>query len=255
VTVAHQAPVAPVQTALHRLAPEIKVAAVIVFVVSEALVPRGVWWPYTVDLVLLAAVAIWTRASLRLLGGRLLVELPFVAFVILLPFVSRGPDLRVLGVSLSRAGLILAGSIACKATLAVIATGLLAATTSPAAIVAGLGRLRVPSIVTSIAALALRYVQLAFEDLRRARRARIARGDDPRWLWQARATVRGFGGLAARSLGRGERVHAAMLARGFEGRVPVLTLATQGSTAAWVVATAALAPALAATALAIGGMR
>ena len=166
--------------------------------------------------------------SPALLGSRLLVELPFVAFVVLLPFVGRGPDVDVLGVSMSRAGLILAGSIVCKATLAVLATGMLAATTSPAAIVGGLGRLRVPAIVTSIAALALRYVQLAFEDLARSKRARIARGDDPRWLWQARATARGFGGLAARSLARGERVHAAMLARGFDGRVPVLTLSAAG---------------------------
>jgi cobalt/nickel transport system permease protein len=255
VTVAHQAPAPPVETALHRLAPEVKVAAVIVFVVSEALVPRGVWWPYAVDLALLAVIALWARVPPALLGNRLLVELPFVAFVVLLPFVSRGPEVDFLGIALSRPGLVLAGSIVCKATLAVLATGVLAAITSPAAIVGGLGRLRVPAIVTSIAALALRYVQLAFEDLRRARQARLARGDDPRWLWQARATARGFGGMAARSLARGERVHAAMLARGFEGRVPVLTLSARGTTLAWAAAAAALAPALAATGFAIGGLR
>ena len=252
---AHQAPAPPVQTALHRLAPEIKVAAVIAFVVSEALVPRGVWWPYAIDLGLVAIVAVWARMSPAFVGTRLLVELPFVAFVVLLPFVGRGPNVYLLGVSLSRAGLILAGSIVCKATLAVLATGVLAATTSPAAIVGGLGRLRVPAIVTSIAALALRYLQVGFEDLARGKRARIARGDDPRWLWQARANVRGFGGLAARSLARGERVHTAMLARGFEGRVPVLTLSAQGTSVAWAVAAMALAPVLTATALALGGMR
>jgi cobalt/nickel transport system permease protein len=255
VTVAHQAPAPPVQTALHRLAPEVKVAAVIVFVVSEALVPRGVWWPFALDLALLGAVAIWARAPIRLLGSRLLVELPFVAFVILLPFVSRGPDVNVLGASLSRPGLILAGSIVCKATLAVLATGVLAATTPPAGIVAGLSRLRVPAIVTSVAALALRYVQLAIDDVGRARRARLARGDDPRWLWQARATARGIGGLAARSLWRGERVYAAMLARGFDGRLPVLTLSPEGSPASWALAVAALLPVLAATGIAIGGIR
>ena len=74
-------------------------------------------------------------------------------------------------------------------------------------------------------------------------------------MWQARATARGFGGLAARSLARGERVHAAMLARGFDGRMPVLTLSPQGTTVAWTVAAIALLPALAATIFAIGGMR
>ena len=55
---AHRTPAPPVQTTLHRLAPEVKVAAVIVFVVSEALVPRGVWWPYAIDAALLAGVAV-----------------------------------------------------------------------------------------------------------------------------------------------------------------------------------------------------
>lgn len=251
----HQAPPAPVQTSLHVLAPEVKVAAAIAFVISVALVPRGVWWPYAVDLALLVALAGWARTSFGLLARRLLVELPFILFVVLLPFVTRGGTVNVLGLSLSRSGLTIAGAIAAKATLAVLATGVLAATTPAAEIVAGLGRLRVPAIVTAVAALAIRYLQLAVEDLDRARRARIARGDDPRWLWQARATARGIGGLAARSLARGERVHGAMLARGFEGHIPVLGLAPAASDLAWAAATAAVIPAVAATALAIGGIR
>lgn len=253
-TLAHQAPAPAVQTALHRLAPEVKVAAVAVFVISVALVPRGVWWPFAIDLALLAVVAAWARAPLSLLATRLLVELPFVLFVVLLPFVSKAPYVHALGVRMSQPGLTLAGAIVCKATLAVLATGVLAATTTPAAIVAGLGRLRVPAVITGVAALALRYVQLAFEDVGRARRARIARGDDPRWLWQARATARGVGGLAARSLARGERVHSAMLARGFDGHVPVIALSPAAPAYAWVGAAAVVLPALAATVLTVGGM-
>jgi cobalt/nickel transport system permease protein len=187
-------------------------------------------------------------------AARLLVELPFIAFVVVLPFVSRGPDTQVLGLGLSTAGLTTAGAIACKATLAVLGTGVLAASTSPAAIVAGLGRLRTPALITGVAALAIRYVQLAVEDVTRARRARIARGDDPRWLWQARATVRGIGGLAARSLARGERVHSAMLARGFDGRLPVIAFTPTAGRTAWLAASAAVLPAIGATALAFGGL-
>ena len=50
--------------------------------------------------------------------------------------------------------------------------------------------------------------------------ARIARGDDPRWLWQARTAARCVGALAVRCVQRGERVHVAMLARGYDGRMP-----------------------------------
>jgi cobalt/nickel transport system permease protein len=162
---------------------------------------------------------------------------------------------HVLGISMAHEGLSAAGEILAKATLAVLATGVLGATTPPAAIVAGLGRLRVPALLTGVAALAIRYLQLVLDDLGRARRARIARGDDPRWLWQARATARGAGGLAARSLARGERVHIAMLARGFDGRLPVLALAPPATVGAWVAALTAVLPAVAASAVAAGGLR
>jgi len=255
VSLAHQAPPAPVCTALHRLPPEAKVAATLAFVLAVALVPRGVWWPYAIDLALLAATASWSRASLPALGGRLAVEIPFIAFVLALPLLARGPDVHPLGVPLSRGGLEIAGAIVVKATLAVLATGVLSASTSPAQIVAGLGRLRVPAVMTAVAALAIRYLQGALDDLQRARSARVARGDDPRWWWQARATARGAGGLAARSLARGERVHVAMLARGFDGRIPVVALAPRAGRRSWAAAAGAVLPAAAASALAAGGLR
>ena len=49
------------------------------------------------------------------------------------------------------------------------------------------------------------------------RRARLSRGHDPRFLWQVGATARGVGALFVRSYERGERVHLAMLSRGFDG--------------------------------------
>jgi cobalt/nickel transport system permease protein len=45
--------------------------------------------------------------------------------------------------------------------------------------------------------------------------ARIARGDDPRWIWQVRALARTAGALFVRAYERGERVYIAMLARGY----------------------------------------
>ena len=53
--------------------------------------------------------------------------------------------------------------------------------------------------------------------------ARESRGHDPRWIWQARAVASSAGALFIRSYERGERVHLAMLSRGFAGSMPVLT--------------------------------
>ena len=50
--------------------------------------------------------------------------------------------------------------------------------------------------------------------------AMTARGYDPRWISQARPIASSAGALFVRSYERGERVHAAMLARGFTGEMP-----------------------------------
>ena len=83
-------------------------------------------------------------------------------------------------------------------------------------------RLRVPTTITTIATLMLRYFDVIVGEARRMRIARIARGHDPRLLWQAGATARGVGTLFLRSYERGERVHLAMLSRGWNGEMPVL---------------------------------
>ncbi|HEV3001597.1 MAG TPA: cobalt ECF transporter T component CbiQ [Solirubrobacteraceae bacterium] len=239
-----------VETFAHRAAPEVKVAATIAFVVAVALVPGGSFWPYAVDAALLLTVAAVTRTPPGLMGQRLVIEVPFILFIVLLPFVGGGETTDVLGLALSTDGLQAAGHIAAKATLAVQATGILMATTQPAAILAGCERLRVPRQLTAIAGFALRYLQVVLAELRRMQAARVARGDDPRWLWQARAVAQSAGALTVRCFERGERVHGAMLARGFEGSMPDVVLSERGTRAAWALALALPVPAVLATLLA-----
>ena len=217
--------VATVETPLHRAPAECKVLATILFVVAVALVRRGeVVWPYAVDAALLAAVAVAARTPLSLLVRRLVIEVPFVVFVLVLPFATAS----------FQDGLWLAFGILAKATLAVLATGVLAWTTLAPEILRGAERLRAPRTLIAIAGFALRYLQVLLDELRRMRLARVQRGDDPRWLWQARGTGRTVGALVVRTFERGERVHVAMLARGYDGRMPALDLSPAASPLAWV---------------------
>ena len=85
----------------------------------------------------------------------------------------------------------------------------------------GLHRLRVPHLVVAIAGFTVRYAEVSSGDLQRRRIARLARGDDPRWLWQARSLAAGAGTVFVRAFERGERVHLAMLARGHDPNVPM----------------------------------
>ena len=109
--------VGPVETAVHRLAPQCKVAALLAFVVAVALVPHGHAWPYAVDAALLAAVAIGSRTPPSLLARRLVVEIPFVLFVL----VRR--DGAQVGHAHPRTAIVAATATAGRASAAAHATG------------------------------------------------------------------------------------------------------------------------------------
>lgn len=220
---------------IHRLAAEVKVAAALGFVLAVAVTPREVVWALAVDAAALVAVSVLARVPLRFLLVRLLVAAPFVAFALLIPFVASGERVEVVGLSVSREGLWGAFNVLAKATLGATTSILLAATTEIPRILRGLERLRVPSPFTAIAQFMFRYLEVVAGELGRTRTAMTARGYDPRWLWQLRPLAAGVGGLFVRSFERGERVHAAMLARGYTGTMPSLDH-TVTSRADWLVA-------------------
>ena len=101
-----------------------------------------------------------------------------------------------------------------------LASLLLAATTTTRDLIVGLDRLRCPQILTQIATFMLRYLDVLLGEARRMRIARISRGDDPRFLWQVRGFAAGIGALFLRAFERGERVYLAMVSRGYAGRMP-----------------------------------
>ena len=84
----------------------------------------------------------------------------------------------------------------------------------------GLDRLHVPRAFTAIASFMVRYMDVVADDVRRMRVARLSRGYERRWIWQARAIGQTAGALFIRSYERGERVYLAMLSRGYSGTMP-----------------------------------
>ncbi|MBE2315834.1 energy-coupling factor transporter transmembrane protein EcfT [Solirubrobacter sp. CPCC 204708] len=109
-----------------------------------------------------------------------------------------------------------------KAVLGTVSAVLLGATTSFPDVLHALERLRVPRVLILIAAFMYRYLFVIVGEVRRMRAALLARGYAPRHALQAAALGRVATSLFLRSYERGERVHLAMLARGFEQRMPRL---------------------------------
>jgi cobalt/nickel transport system permease protein len=227
----------PGASPVHRLPAHPKIVALVLFVVCVVAVPARQWWALVGCAAALAVVVAVARVPARTVLRRMAVETPFVVFALLLPFVATGPRTEVLGLSLSEQGLLGAWNLLAKATLGVVAAIVLAATTSARDLVAGLERLRVPPVLVQIVAFMLRYVSVVSDDLHRMRIARESRGAPPGWLGQLRAVAAGVGALFVRSYERGERVHQAMLARGWTGRSELL-LTSGASAGQWAVAAA-----------------
>lgn len=203
------------ESGVHRLAPECKVVATVLFVFAVVATPREAIWAFVLDAAILLGIALLARVPVGKLARRMAIEVPFLAFAVFLPLVGHGPYVEVGFLTLSEPGLWGAWNIVVKGTLGVAATSLLTATTTVPELLLALERLRVPRAVVGIASFMLRYWQVLADDLRRMRIARVSRGDDPRWLWQVAGIARTAGALFVRSYERGERVYVAMLARGY----------------------------------------
>jgi cobalt/nickel transport system permease protein len=212
----------PGASPLHRARPQCKIAASLLFVLAVVATPREAVWAYGLYALLLAGLARVGRVPLRLLARRLVIEVPFLLFAVLLPVVGQGERVEVLGLPLAREGLWAAWNILVKGTLGVTASLIVAATTPIPELLRGLERLRLPRAFTSVAGFMVRYADVIADDLRRMRVARLSRGYDPRWIWQARAVAATAGALFIRTYERGERVYLAMVSRGYAGAMPVL---------------------------------
>jgi cobalt/nickel transport system permease protein len=211
-----------VASPVHALPPHCKLAAVFCFVLLVVATPREAIWAFGLYALLLAAVAAVARVPYGHLLKRLLIEAPFVAFALLMPFVARGPYVDVLGLSLSESGLWSAWNILAKGTLGVAASVILASTTELRELLLGLQRLRLPPMLVQIASFMIRYGDVIADEMRRMRIARLSRGFRASGVRQWGVLAKSAGALFIRSYERGERVHLAMVSRGYAGTMPVV---------------------------------
>lgn len=220
---------------LHRMRPECKLVGAFGFVIAVVATPREQFWAYAVYVALVVAVARLSHLSLTTVARRLVIEAPFVAFAVFLPFIAEGERIDVGPLSLSADGLWGAWNILIKGTIGVAVSVVVASTTELPELLRGLERLRVPRAFTFIASFMVRYGDVVAGEMRRMKVARQSRGHDARWIWQARAVGHSAGALFIRSYERGERVYLAMLSRGYTGALPVLDAGGHAGPRQWAL--------------------
>ncbi|WP_270889757.1 cobalt ECF transporter T component CbiQ [Pedococcus sp. 5OH_020] len=206
---------------MHLLPAHTKIAALLCFVLVVVATPAQATWAFAVYAALLVVAVRASGVPFGYMGRRMVVEVPFVLFAVLMPFVAAGPRVHWGPLSLSEPGLLGARGLLVKGTLGVVASLLLASTTEPSDVVAGLDRLRLPHQLVEIMSFMVRYLEVVTGELARMKVARESRGFRPRSLgsWPVLAST--AGALFIRSYERGERIHLAMVSRGYTGRLPV----------------------------------
>ncbi len=212
----------------------LKVVAALAMVLAVVLTPARAFGWFAAYTVLLAALMLILRVSPGYALKRSLAAVPLVLLVALpTPFLQKGPQGLVAfygpgGLAVYQYGLLIFWNALIKAWLSLLSMTLLMATTPVPALLAALQQLRVPEVLVSQIAMIHRYGGLFTEELARMRRAAESRnfGGARSFRWKVIGQL--VGSLFLRSYERGERVHAAMMARGYDGTGALI--GTPGST-------------------------
>ena len=228
-------------SAIHRLDPRAKLLGLLGVTVVAVSTPLSAWPVWVLCGVALVVVAAIARIPAALIWRRSRLVLPLVLFVAaFVPFVRSGGATHQVGpFEISETGLATLAAVAAKATIGTVSAVLLNATTPFPAVLRALEALRVPRLLVLIAAFTYRYLFVVVAEAGRVRAGLASRAYDPRHALHGGAIGRAASVLFLRTHARAERVHLAMLARGFTGSMPRTEALRAGS--ADVVFLAALA--------------
>lgn len=225
-------------TAVHRLDSRAKVIATILFVTTVVSFPKYDILPLLPLFLFPVVIAALGDIPGSLIARKVAMASPFALFVgIFNPLIDRGSVLLAPGITIA-AGWISFASILLKFSLSISAAFLLIATTSFPGICHALNRLGFPDLFVSQLLFLYRYLFVLVDEASRMLRAREARSFGARNI-PVRLFARMAGDLLVRTMERSERIHRAMLARGFRGTMPPpRPLSIQGTDIAFLAVTA-----------------
>ena len=204
---------------VHQLPAHVKLVGLLTFILLVVALPREAHRVQVAMLLIALAVVAATRVPWRHVMARLVVETPFVIFALVLPFVATGPT-RALGpFTVSRDGVAASIVLLLTATTSCLMAIAFATTTASRDLVRALQHLHVPDRLVQILAFMVRYLGVVGSQSQRMKVARESRGFAPRSLGGWPVIASSAGALFIRSYERGERVHLAMMSRGYTVRV------------------------------------
>lgn len=229
----------PLESAIHKLDPRVKVVTTVVLILGTSLTPQGAWLVFAGYLGLLVILSSASRLGPIFTLRRSFIALPFVLVALPLPFTTPGQTLFVLpglGWEASLEGTVMFGSVLLRTWLAVQAAIWMTAVTRFPEVLWALSALRMPKPLVAVIGFMYRYLFVMADEAVRMIRARSARaprgaeGAKPSIVWQGKVAGAMVGSLFLRALDRSERIYAAMLSRGYDGHMRTLQRFKMGVT-------------------------
>jgi len=213
---------------IHRLDPRTKLVATLLFILAVVLTPPNCWPAFAIYFSIMALLILLSRVPVFYVLKRSLLIIPFVVMIaIFIPFFKEGEvagsyNIWLWQVTITYSGLQVLINIVIKAWLSILSLVWLTSTTRVTNLLSSLEQLRMPRVLVMILSFMYRYLFVLVDEMMRLRQARESRNFGGGRLWQIRTLGNMAGTLFIRSYERGERVYAAMMARGFEGQTRTL---------------------------------
>lgn len=213
---------------IHRLDPRTKLITTLFFILAVVLTPPNRWQAFALYFILVVTLLLLSRVPVLYVLKRSLVIMPFVVLIaIFIPFFKEGEvagsyNIWLWQVTVTYSGLQVFWNILAKAWLSILSLILLTSTTRFSSLLKGLEKIRLPRVMTMILSFMYRYLFVLVDEVMRMKQARDSRNFGGGRLRQLRTIGNMIGTLFIRSYERGERVYAAMVARGFDGQTRTL---------------------------------
>lgn len=221
-------------SAIHRLDPRVKIVNLLVFLVVLATAHRNLAALASGLLMLLLATLYCARLPLTAAILRAGMVFPFTAVFALVCWLAGDPARGI--------------AILFKSYLSALAVLAVVSTTPLPALMRGLEMTGSPRFLLMVIQFLYRYLFVISEEAQHMSKAAASRGATSRGWFATRSRFRAAAGalavLFARSYGRAEDVHRAMLARGFPGHFRTLGALHFRVADAFFVVLASLAPIL-----------
>ncbi len=208
----------------HRLTGRSRVICAVLFVFATALTPNGHFLTWTVYAGGLLVLIPLSRLTLPILIRRVAVEFTFISAILLgTLFNSAGEVIWSWGwLKITDLGLTVLTSVFTKALLSLLTLNILVLTTSAPMLLNALAALKVPPLLIAILHSMYQYLNLLIDEFNSMQRAALSRNLTSRAQWHRLVIGNMIGSLFIRTYERGDRIHQAMLARGYTGIPPAL---------------------------------